>query len=446
MNKTPFKVIGSLALMMAASQTFAANWLQIQGTEPASSAARAKVWGFIQPEYQGTSGSEVAAGGWKGQDAAFNQIGPDLESDSNFQLRRARLGVRGVGLPLDSRVNYFLLIEAGNNGITKPGGGTGSVKLTDASVTLNYIKGARIRLGQFKYPGSEEGLMAIHVFNYVNFTNASNMLMLERFFDEDGSRTGLDKSVANDPNGPVGAFRDIGIQVFDTFKMDDWEHSYAVMVGNGNGIARSDNNDEKDYYLYWSSELLFGGGKAARRDGWKMFGWYQKGKRTLDYVGKVEGEEDFDRKRWGFGTTYLKGKYRGSAEYFKADGMIFNGTDGGAIAGNINNPGTSRASWNVLPDDEGDGYYLDFGYRVLPKLELDVRYDRLNRGTETKGGERKFQTWTLGAQWFFNKKARLIANYEFRDAEAPGRSGSHPANQILDDMDDRFSMQVLAIF
>ncbi|MGV6827191.1 MAG: porin [bacterium] len=417
----------------------------LQGTEPASSSARAKIWGFIQPEYQGTSGSELAAGPWKGQDAAFNQIAPDLESDSNFQLRRARLGVRGTGFPLDSRVNYFLLVEAGNNGITKPGGGTGSVKVTDASVTLNYIDGARIRLGQFKYPGSEEGLMAIHVFNYINFTNATNFLTLERFFDEDGSRTGLDKSVANGANGPVGAFRDIGVQVFDTFKSDKWEHSYAAMIGNGNGIARSDNNNDKDFYLYWSSELVYGG-KGPRRGGWKMFAWYQDGTRTLDYVGGVSGEQDFDRTRWGLGTTYLKDKVRFAAEYFDADGMIFNGTDGGAVPGSINNPGTSRASFNMLPEDSADGWYVDFGYKVHPKLELDARYDHLNRATDTKTGEREFRTFTVGAQWFFNKKARVIANYEFREAEAPGLPSAHGANKILGEMDDRFSVQVLAIF
>ena len=57
----------------------------------------------------------------------------------------------------------------------------------------------------------------------------------------------------------VGAFRDIGIQVFDTFKATNWEHSYAIMVGNGNGLNYGDNDGNKDVYLYWSSERVFGG-------------------------------------------------------------------------------------------------------------------------------------------------------------------------------------------
>lgn len=221
----------------------ASNWLMLQGTEPDNSAPRAKVWGFIQPEYQSTSGTELKAGPFKGQDMAPNQIRPDNKSNKTFNIRRARLGVRGTGFPLDPKVNYFFLAEFGNNGITtrnKAG------QITDASITLNHIEGARIRIGQFKTPTSEEGLQAIHVFNYVNFTNGTDQLLLERFTNGDGSDN---TDGANPPNGPVGAFRDIGVQVFDTFKKDNWEHSYAVMVGNGNGINRGDNDDNMDTYL-----------------------------------------------------------------------------------------------------------------------------------------------------------------------------------------------------
>lgn len=224
--------------LLFAAQAQAANWLALQGTEPAGSAERAKLWGFIQPEYQATDGTELKAGPFSGQDAIFNQIGPDLDTDSQFNIRRARIGVRGTGFPLDSNTNYFFLAEAGNNGITKGDGG--GVKITDASITLSHIPGARVRVGQFKYPGAEEGLQAIHVFDYINFTNVTNGLLLERFFDGDGS----DTQSANSPNGPVGAFRDVGVQVFNTFTNGSWEHSYALMVGNGNGIARGDNDDK----------------------------------------------------------------------------------------------------------------------------------------------------------------------------------------------------------
>jgi len=439
MTKHNGAIAGIALAMLGITSAQAANWLALQGNEPAGAAERANVWGFIQPEYQYTEGTELQAGPFAGKPAAFNMIAPDQDSNSTFNIRRARLGVRGTGFPLDSKVNYFLLLEAGNNGITS--NGSGSVKVTDASVTLNYLKGARIRVGQFKYPGSEEGLMAIHVFDYINFTSVTGQLMLERFFDSDGSVASVG---ANRPNGSVGAFRDIGVQVYDWFNTGGWEHSYAVMAGNGNGIARGDNNSDKDIHLYWSSERVFDG-RGPRREGWKLYAWHQQGKRTLA-TGTAQTVTDFDRKRWGVGTTLRKGKYRGSAEYIAADGMIFNGTDAGAVAGTLNNAGAAVASFNMLPEDEADGWYVDFGYKALPKLELDARYDRLNRATRTAAGERRFSTLTLGAQYFFNKKTRAILNYEAREAEAPGLPGTAVPNRILDGMDDRLSLQLLAIF
>jgi len=427
----------ALAVGMSTSAQ-AANWLTLQGTEPAGSSDRFKLWGFIQPQYTYTENTKLKAGPWAGQKAVFNQTAPERDSSNTFQLRRARLGVRGSNFPLDSRTNYFLLVEAGKNGITEF---DSSVAMTDASITLNHIPHARVRVGQFKYPGSEEGLQAIHVFDYINFTNVTDQMMLERFLDEDGTRPGD----ANGPNGSVGAFRDIGIQVFDWFNWAGWEHSYAAMIGNGNGLNRTDNNNEKDLYAYWSSEKVFAG-KGARREGWKMYAWGQHGERTLEYTFGNDGDRDFDRDRWGLGTTFRKGKYRAAAEYIWADGMIFDGSDGGAVPGELNNAGTATASLNIQPNGESQGYYIHLGYAITPKIELDARYDYLDRMENVDAREREFTTVTLGAQYFFNKKTRALVNYEFRDLDAPDFNSSAPPSEIGDTMDDRITVQLLAIF
>ncbi len=464
-HKTTLALVCAAGLLAGSGEAFAINWLKMQGAEPPSASGRARVWGFIQPEFQQTSGTKLQAGGWSGQNAVFNMSRPDLKSDSGFNIIRARIGVRGTGFPLDSNVNYFFLAEFGNNGITRQGGG--SAKITDASVTLNQIKGARIRVGQFKTPGSEEGLQAIHVFDYINFTNGVNQLLLERFFDGNGSGTpgsgaASGTGLANKPNGPVSAFRDIGIQVFDWVTIGNWEHTYALMVGNGNGITRGDNDGNREVYAYWASELLFSGTspfpsgshlappswsadqhgpRGARYQSWKMYGWYQGGKRTLT----TEGAGVYDRTRFGIGSTLRKGKIRAAAEYFKAEGMIFSGTDGGAVAGSTSNSG-GIASFNVETMGEANSWYVDFGYLIHPKLELDIRYDTLNRNTNFSAKERKFETLTVGAQYFFNKKSRLLVNYEMRSAEAPNAAGSATPNRILDSMDNRMSAQLLIVF
>ena len=234
------------------------------------------------------------------------------------------------------------------------------------------------------------------------------------------------------------------------------------MVGNGNGIARGDNDDNRDLYYYLSAGQVFGG-QGPRRQDWKVFAWYQDGKRTLfdtsttaldPFSGNavpVPIEREFDRTRWGVGGTYRKGKYRVYGEYIVADGMIPNGTDGGAVPGaltNAPNPVSGLfqvATANTLTDNKARGWYLDAGYQVLPNLELDVRYDELDRGTEgAAANERDFTRWTLGAQYFFNKKSRFTLNYEFRDIEAPG--GNATAKSVVDSVDDVLTAQVLVIF
>lgn len=457
MNIRKITLLAGLSLF--STQTFAANWLMLQGTEPEGSAPRIKMWGFVQAQYQ-KDNSDANPGG------AFiprKLIGPNLTSQEQFNVNRARIGARGTGFPLDSDVNYFILAELGNNGITNAS--EGSTHVTDASITFNEIKGARIRAGLFKTPGVEEGLQAIHVFDYINFTQVTNQAMLERFSNDDnyiktvtpnaqGNTNPQNPELTNKaPAGfdkPVGAFRDVGIQVFDTFKVNKWEHSYAVMLGNGNGLNFGDNDSNKDLYLYWSSEMVFGG-KGGRREGLKVFAWQQTGKRTVDTdygaaaaIGDGQGSvanEEFDRDRMGFGFKYLAKPWRVSAEYITADGMIFNGQHKESF--DTNQPGAGSVGDGLL--GEADGYYLEGGWYIPnTKWELDLRYDVYNRLDESDPLGVEFKTTTFGVQYHINKKTRFTFNYEDKEQKSNGNVGLLEANFV--GLDDRISMQVTHIF
>ena len=455
----------------------AANWLMLQGTERDDQAPRAKVWGFLQPTYLSSGDTKLPAGPHAGQDSQFNTHQPDLSSSSTFQIMRARLGVRGVALPLDNKVNYFLLAEYGNNGITSPGGGSSSVKLTDATVTLNHIKGMRVRLGQMKVPMSEEVYQGIMTWNYINMTNLANQQLVERPFWTDGNTacriadngSGSPLSHANYQkycNGDLQtqfrssavAVRDTGIQLFDTFKDGSWEHSYAVLYGNGG--ANKDNRDgEFDTSLYWSSEKIFSG-KGPWRDHMKFFAWNTSGKRTIYDSATLNAGDDqtaaerkYDRNLTGVGFTYQQNKIRFWAEYIKADGMIFNGSTGGAVPGALSNDGETVSQFLISPTGESDGGYIDFGYKVTPKIELDVRYDWYNRVTNLAAtAERFYGTTTLGLQYKFNKKTKLLVNYEMREFDAPNNAPSSTAgaagvpNKIAESMTDKISAQVFVLF
>lgn len=454
-----------LCLMAFSSHALAANWLFLQGTEPEGAEQLAKVWGFVQVQYQDDSSDPNPAGAF----IPPKLIGPNLDSQSAFNVNRARIGVRGVAMPLDQKINYFLLLEMGNNGITEPEGSF--AKATDASITLNHIDGLRIRAGLFKYPGAEEGLQAIHVFDYINFTWVTQQMLLERFpnrsYTPNNPPTTLPpENRLNGFDKGVGAFRDVGVQLFDTFNVgNDWELSYALMFGNGNGLNFSDNDDNKDTYVYASAEKVFGG-QGPRRQGLKIFGWSQSGKRTADLsadacsnpalvfpacgpmgsgrISTVHNPEEYDRDRWGFGAKYLRNGWRATAEYMEGDGMIWQAP---------HNPTFGIGPGQGIPGAPGNGaladavgYYVEGGYRI-PKTrwEIDLRYDQYNR-LDGDQFEIEYTRTTLGVQYFFNPRVRIAVNYEIREGEAQNFPDGAGPNANVGGIDDRIAVQLTGIW
>jgi len=473
-RKLLIKTIGAV-LLTCASTVHSANWLALQGTEPDGQSARARLWGFIQAQYQKDNSDA------RSSDDTYvppKLIGPNLNEQSAFNVNRARIGVRGTGFPLDNKVNYFFLAEFGNNGITAPG--DRNVRITDASITLSQIPGARVRAGLFKTPGAEEGLQAIHVFDYINFTTVTNQLLLERFpnstYTPNKPGTTLPATQGLGAfNSSVGAFRDTGIQIFDIFRVGKWEHSYALMVGNGNGLNFGNGDGNYDKYLYLSTEKVFGG-KGGRREGLKMFVWAQRGTRLLDNTNdftpdtqafaddgvtplvnsagdpimipgtSIHNPKEFDRNRSGLGFKYLQRPFRVSAEYMQGKGMIFVGPDKPTY--NIN--GTSAGDG---ADGKANGYYLEGGWYIPgSKWEIDLRYDIYNRLTDNpalgngKTLEFKFQTVTLGAQYHINKKTRINMEVSDRNFEAVDFGSGAGPNANLDGVSQRYAVQLTHIF
>ena len=125
--------------------------------------------------------------------------------------------------------------------------------------------------------------------------------------------------------------------------------------------------------------------------------------------------------------------------------MIFFGTDAGSIQGSVSNNGQLVSSYNIRPEDQALGWYIDCGYQLLPKFWLSARYDRLDLNTET-ALERELETVTLGVLYQFSRHIRGKLNYEFRHGCVPREQVTSVANQILADLPDRFSAQLLYMF
>ena len=440
-----------LAVLGLSQGAQAANWLELQGNEPAN-APTFKLWGFLQPTYTYNKADKIT--GLAGQAIPYNGhyiipnlVGPDSSDKQAFQFNRARLGVRGVLNPVDKRINYFVLLEAGKNAITREH----SVVLSDASMTFNYIPGARIRVGLFKLPTGEEALVPVHTaYDYVYFSNVTDNLLNERTVRPATPSAGRNFAAATvgltsaNIAGSISGFRDIGIQVYDWFGKGPWEFSYAGMVSNGNNINYlGDNNSSKDFTGRLQASYIFGG-KGPKREDLSVFVWHQQGKRTF-------GSSDYDRVREGTGFTYRQKAIHFAGEYMRGKGMIFFGPQ--PPFNDLGAPAVQPVNTVALSDsNKADGWYLSGGYQFLKDWEFDLRYDTLNRLTNSAANERDFKTWTVGTQYFINKDTRLTLNYEFRKQEVPNPqaipAGPQRANAqtIADNLGDRISLQLTYLF
>ena len=320
-----------LLLVFSMSSAMSADWLTLRGTEPKyikkdgklieNNNTTPKVFGFIQVGYQRNYGDVLipTKGPKTGKNLTpFSMLPPYLNSQSGFEVNRARIAVRGM-VNKENTLNYFLMLEFGEDGVTEPAGHATHNYMTDASLTYTGLPYVNIRFGQFKYPGSEEGFRSLFASEYRNLTNVTSQLLLERFIPNNATevKPGVYQAA---PETSVGAFRDRGIELFHTMNIEsNIKVSVAGMVGSGTGLTSSNASNTPTYYAYLSAMYLFGKGKGYYTEALKGYGWYQNGKRRLN-------DMEYTRERYGIGVDYYHNGLRLGAEYIKARGMIFTGS------------------------------------------------------------------------------------------------------------------------
>jgi hypothetical protein len=443
MTKTNKIIISVAALSVLSAGLNAADWLSIAGTEPTmikvdgkkvkNTNNKPRFWGFIQVGYQKDYGTIFQKNGIN--KTPFVMLTPNVDTQSSFEVNRARLAVRGM-IDKDNKFNYFFMTEFGEDGITSPAGHKVSNYLTDASITYRGIPYVNVRVGQFKYPGSEEGMRAVFASEYRNFSTAGAQLLLERFIPNNATEDepGLFQAA---PTQSVGAYRDRGAELFHTAHLQkNVTLSLAGMVGNGTGLSSQNSSGKLTYYGYVASEYLFGKGRGYFTESLKGFAWYQNGKRRLH-------NENYTRERYGAGVDYFHNGLRIDLEYVKAKGMIYNG------AKDVDSdPYGVDWQFQIAADKKNvaDGGYISAQYYVIPKkVELLARYDYLDRLTNLKaqGGERDFKTTTVGMSYHFKGPNRIDLNYAFRDITAPNNA---KAQKVLDNCGNLLSIQATLKF
>lgn len=481
--------------MLLSGTASAANWLMLQGVE-GKKAPDHRLFAFIQPAYSGNPGAEKLKGlvnpanglafpngVGNGQYAVPNTVTPDFDEKSQIYLRRARLGMRGrFSGPLKnsftSKINYFALLALDDGLFNQNQFSTDRDPATidHASLTFNHIPGARIRVGLFKNPISEEIFQAINTIDFIEFTTFGATQVLENFYSGNANAVGTGGAI-NSGAGTAqysaygfSAGRDWGIQVFDSFKVANksWDLSYAIKLGRGEAISRgndSDNNEE--LYLYASAEKNLKGGRGPRKNGIKYYAWHQSGERSF-YTDTTD--QEYDRTRYGIGVKGLgkffgsKYKQRFAAELAYAKGMIFAGPAAGVARGNAT-AGPGSVAFGADEDNKSRALQFEYGFYLNKNWQFDIRWAREQRLYETSadinpGAGREFDETTLGVTYHFTKKARLTFNYGFRDVERTddydttagignatvlGRIQNN-ADIVADSIGDRVGLQLTYIF
>jgi hypothetical protein len=395
----------------------AADWLLLQGTESGPEPTAVRPWGFVQAVGEGIPfgapleglTSETLAP-FNGELASFNHVGP-ADATWGLSIRRARAGLRGAIPTTQGRVAWLMAAEFGDNQLTR----LDPVVLTDASMTFSYIPGARVRIGQFKLPLGEEALeMNPLAAEFVNFSAATSQLLLENPSSSGAYTAG------------ASGFRDVGVQVFDSFAVGHGALSYALMLSNGRmGALDIDNAKDVTARASWAP-MVWGSAEAPHREEIGIYGYRQQGARTIE-------EEDVARIRRGGGVQVEKAGWHARIEAIQGSGAIEAGT----------NPPFPGQPVVVVAQGEALGGYAYVHYeRGL--LGGGLRYDELWRQYDSPADLRVFRTATADIQVEITPRARIMLDYELRWLLAP--EGSADAQAIAASMGDRVSLQAGVVF
>ncbi len=299
--------------------------------EPASDEG-VSVIGFLQPEFQ----MHETADGW----------------NNSFAFRRARIGVTG-NIPYD--FSYYAIVDFSKFMPDAP-------FLLDAFISYNRFSFAKITLGQYKPPFSQELSTACHKLYTINRSKVVNELAL--------------------PN------RDQGLMVWGSVLDSKINYNVALMNGYRRGFYDENNNKAivgRVTIQPWEV-LRFGG---SFRKG-------VTGSASDNDVTRFAGEVQLDWKGFIMQAEYIWGEDTGS---YTTGG----GCDGTPIE--IHEGPITRS-----------GMYAQLLYMTPWNLQPVVKFETYDGDTTA---DNNLETIiTAGVNYFFNDWTRFQINYSYRAEEA----------------------------
>ena len=324
--------------------------------------------------------------------AMLQYIGQDQEGakSNNFNLRLARFILDGKIGDFDWRAQI--------QGTNAKGPGEPTVQLVDLYAEWRRFPEFKVRVGQFKRAFTFENPTHPVTQGWRGYADVINRL--SGFGDRAGEKS--------------SGGRDIGVQVAgDIFPNTNGRKllHYQVGVYNGEGINRSDKNNQKD---------IIGGLWVMPVKGVRVgaFGWHGS---HGGMVTKDGTNENVRLNRYAISAEYDKDQYTFRAEYLHSQGW---GT--GVIGSNV---------INYDLGDKADGWYV-FGIVPLikSKLHAKARYQTYRVSAEWGTSVNQVE---CGLNYFFSKNLELHLEYSHVNDRTLA-ADKHNYNLIDMELDFRF--------
>ncbi|WP_298186952.1 porin [Acidiferrobacter sp.] len=246
-------------------------WAMVYGTEKPQQKPTALLFGVVQPGYSYIQASPPKS--------------TTVTGNGAFKFFRLRPGIRGS---LGPNIDYYFLAEFANNAANPDVGGiNASARVMDGNVTLNYIPGVHVQVGQMLVPFGEEGATAAGVLPWINYSPATYNIDFNQV-----APTPAPNGIAG-PNGSglFDAGREMGVMAFNQFVHGPMAVDYAVGYFNGTGLSQTQSS------MGHPDQAFVHGGVDFGRLG--IAGSYETGRQRFNYA-----SESYHQNRYAIDVRY----------------------------------------------------------------------------------------------------------------------------------------------
>ena len=211
-------------------------WTMVYGTEKPQQRPTMLLFGVVQPGYSYIQASPLHA--------------TNVTGNGQFKFYRLRPGIRGS---IGPNIDYYFLAEFGNNPANPNSGVVGHAHVLDGNVTLNYIPGVHVEVGQMLVPFGEEGLTAAGVLPWINYSPATYNIDYNEF-----ASTPVPNAIAAPGAGLFNGGREMGVMAFNQFVHGPMAVDYAVGYFNGTGLSQTESSMHHPDQAFFHGGVDFG--------------------------------------------------------------------------------------------------------------------------------------------------------------------------------------------